>query len=226
MASVNSVDPLLLATQSMVFKIFFLVILVLVVKLVWKTYFPVLKGRFGEKLVADTLAELPEGYRVINDLMVRTNWGTTQIDHVVISSHGIFVIETKAYDGWIYGGETDAYWTQVIHRRKTRFYNPLRQNYAHVQAIKNILTRSKDIGYKNIDYYSIVVFTGECELKKSPPGVVYRQQLNDFILSKRSGHPISRIDANWILSLLLQANIQDKEAKSQHGESVRMRKAV
>ena len=226
MASVNSVDPLLLATQSMVFKVFFLVILVLVVKLLWKTYFPVLKGRFGEKLVADTLAELPEGHRVINDLMVRTNWGTTQIDHVVISPHGIFVIETKAYDGWICGSETDAYWTQVIHRRKTRFLNPLRQNYGHVQAVKNILTKSKDIGYKNIDYYSIVVFTGECELKKSPPGVMYRQQLNQFILSKRSGHPISRIDANWILSLLLQANIQDKETKSQHGENVRMRKAV
>jgi hypothetical protein len=199
---------------------------VLAVKLLWKTYFPVLKGRLGEKVVADTLAQLPEGYRIINDLIVRTDWGTTQIDHVVISPHGIFVIETKAYGGWIYGSETDAYWTQVIHRRKKTFYNPLRQNYGHVQALKAILAGSKDIGYKNIDYYSIVVFTREGELKKSPPGVIYRQQLNNFILNRKDGHPISRSDANWILSLLLSANIQDGETKRQHRESVRMKKAV
>jgi hypothetical protein len=93
MASMNPVSPLLLAAQPILLKVFLLVILVLVVKFLWKTYFPTLKGRFGEKLVAATLAELPEGYRVINDLMVRTERGTTQIDHVVISPHGIFVIE-------------------------------------------------------------------------------------------------------------------------------------
>ena len=50
-------------------SIILLVIVVLVVKLLWKAYYPTLKGRLGEKLVADTLAQLPEGYRVINDLM-------------------------------------------------------------------------------------------------------------------------------------------------------------
>jgi hypothetical protein len=80
----------------MLFKASLLIMVVLAVKLLWKTYFPVLKGRFGEKLVADTLAQLPPLYRVINDLMLRTDWGTTQIDHVVISPHGIFVIETKS----------------------------------------------------------------------------------------------------------------------------------
>ena len=128
-----------MATQSTFIKVFLLLIVVFAVKLLWKICFSILKGRLGEKLVADTLAELPEGYRVINDLMVRTDRGTTQIDHVVISPHGIFVIETKAYDGWIYGSETDTYWTQVVHRRKKRFYNPLRQNYGHVQALKTIL---------------------------------------------------------------------------------------
>jgi len=226
MASANPPNPLVLASQPMLFKVFLLVIAVLAVKLLWRTYFPVLRGRFGEKLVADTLAELPEDYRVINNLMVRTNWGTAQIDHVVICPHGIFVIETKTYNGWIFGSETDAYWTQVIHHRKKRFYNPLRQNNGHVQALKTILAGSKNTGYKNIVCYSIVVFSGECELKKSIPGVMYRQQLNAFILSKRSGHPMSRSDDSWILSVLLQANIRDRETKRQHRESVRMRKVV
>jgi restriction system protein len=28
-----------------------------------------------------------------------------QIDHVVVSPYGVFVIETKAMDGWIFGSE-------------------------------------------------------------------------------------------------------------------------
>ena len=30
--------------------------------------------------------------------------GTTQIDHILVSKYGIFVIETKNRKGWIFGG--------------------------------------------------------------------------------------------------------------------------
>ena len=65
------------------------------------------KGRIGEHRVAHILGKLPKDrYRLINNLLLRTSsGGTTQIDHVVISEYGIFVIETKFYKGWIYGGE-------------------------------------------------------------------------------------------------------------------------
>ena len=55
------------------------------------------KGRIGEHRVAHILDRLPKDrYRVINNLLLRTSSGnTTQIDHVVISEYGIFVIETK-----------------------------------------------------------------------------------------------------------------------------------
>jgi hypothetical protein len=45
---------------------------------------------------------------------------TTQIDHVVVSEYGVFVIETKNYTGWIVGDEKSDYWTQVIYKRKER----------------------------------------------------------------------------------------------------------
>ena len=72
------------------------------------------KGRIGEQRVAHILGRLPKDrYRIINNLLLRTSsGGTTQIDHVVISEYGIFVIETKFYKGWIYGGESSEYWTQ------------------------------------------------------------------------------------------------------------------
>ena len=83
------------------------------------------KGKVGEKRVASILARLPEAdYKVINDLLLSSNGYSTQIDHIIVSVYGIFVIETKFYQGWIYGGENSEYWTQNIHRNKYRLLNP------------------------------------------------------------------------------------------------------
>lgn len=84
----------------------------------------------------------------------------SQIDHVVISRYGIFVIETKNYRGWIFGSENAYEWTQVIFSNKYKLYNPIRQNLGHVKALKSHLTL-----YPQLDYYPIVVFTGGAKLK-------------------------------------------------------------
>ena len=44
-------------------------------------------------------------YFPLNNLTLPTKNGTTQIDHVIVSRHGIFVIESKNIDGWIFGDE-------------------------------------------------------------------------------------------------------------------------
>ena len=62
-----------------------------------------------------------------------------QIDHVVVSRKGIFVLETKNYTGWIFGNENSQNWTQVIYKRKEKFYNPIWQNFDHIQALKEFL---------------------------------------------------------------------------------------
>ena len=60
------------------------------------------KGAIGEKRVAHILKKLPEDrYIVINNLLIQNNGYTTQIDHIVVSVYGFFVIETKTYQGWI-----------------------------------------------------------------------------------------------------------------------------
>ena len=57
---------------------------------------PSRRGQTGENKVSRILAKLPEDkYKVINDLLLKTSHGTTQIDHIVLSEYGIFVIETK-----------------------------------------------------------------------------------------------------------------------------------
>ncbi len=68
------------------------------------------KGKVGEKVVAGKLDHLPEDqYRVLNNVTIPTPKGSSQIDHLVVSIYGIFVIETKNYNGWIYGGEHSEY---------------------------------------------------------------------------------------------------------------------
>jgi hypothetical protein len=74
------------------------------------------KGAMGEKRVARILEKLPEEeYSVINNLLLNNNGYTSQVDHVVVSVYGIFVIETKTYQGIISGGENSEHWTQNIY---------------------------------------------------------------------------------------------------------------
>lgn len=99
------------------------------------------KGKEGELHVHRTLAQLPSEYTVLDDVVLKTTRGTTQIDHVVVSKYGIFAIETKNYRGDIYGNDNRHQWTQIIvtdvtymkkwyktytYVTKNHFYNPVK----------------------------------------------------------------------------------------------------
>ena len=61
---------------------------------------PVVKGAFGEAIVSGLLSRLPKDqYTVLHNVMLKTERGTSQLDHVVVSLYGIFVIEVKNYAG-------------------------------------------------------------------------------------------------------------------------------
>lgn len=84
-------------------------------------FMPRIKGYFGEKSVSFFLTGLDETkYKILNNIMLKVGNKTTQIDHVVVSNYGIFVIETKNYKGWIIGDEYDEYWKQVIYKREAK----------------------------------------------------------------------------------------------------------
>lgn len=133
--------------------------------LVLKSSWPRIKGYMGETIVKMKLSSLDkEKYSVINNLVLENRGGntySTQIDHLVISTHGIFSIETKNYKGLIYGSEYSKKWTQNIHGNKNDFMNPVLQNYAHMQAVKSILSKY----YPNMRYFSIVAFSPDAKVK-------------------------------------------------------------
>jgi len=107
-------------------------------------------------------------YRLIKNVTLSVGGGTTQIDHLVVSPYGIFVIETKNITGWIFGRPSQPEWTQVFYRFKKRFQNPLVQNNRHVELIRDLL------GLDHDQVHNVVVFVGACTFKTPmPPEIVH-----------------------------------------------------
>lgn len=133
---------------------------------------PVVKGWIGEWVVnLQCRLFLPKSeYTMVPNVTIPDGLGgTTQIDHVVVSRYGVFVVETKNYKGWIFGGEHDPQWTQKIHGgHSQQFQNPLRQNFKHTETLAGVLGLSRD------KLVSCVAFMGDATLKtrdKLPPSV-------------------------------------------------------
>jgi restriction system protein len=120
------------------------------------------QGTIAKKLFLDGRT-----YIDVDNVTIPTSTGTTQIDHVIVSRYGVFVIETKNMDGWIFGSEKSPQWTQSMFGKKFRFQNPLHQNYRHTKALSDLL------GIPHDNFFSIVMFWGECEFKTPmPPNVM------------------------------------------------------
>ncbi|MEC2745716.1 nuclease-related domain-containing protein, partial [Bacillus cereus] len=92
--------------KVLIFELILIAVLI-PLNIVVKKHVPKWKGKAGEKLVKRILSKLDsQSYCVLHDVTVNTEYGdTTQIDHIVIAETGVFVIETKNYEGWIYGSE-------------------------------------------------------------------------------------------------------------------------
>lgn len=118
-------------------------------------------------------------YHVFNNVFLPNfDGGTTEIDHIIVSIYGIFVVETKNMNGWIYGKEKEPTWTQVFFSKKFPFQNPLRQNHKHIMTISEILKIPKD------KFHSIAFFIGDCKLKTKMPENVLSKSYTKYIKSK------------------------------------------
>ncbi len=200
--------------EEMIWIVVSLLLLIVLLKL----YFPKIKGFIGERRVTKQLKKLPaESYKVLNDLMIMNDNSSSQIDHLVLSPYGLFVIETKTFTGWIHGNERADQWTQTIYRSKTRFRNPVKQNWGHVLALMEFL----DIKDKNI-FVPIIVFAGDAELKnvKVKTDVIYDFELFQTIM-KYGNTLLSKEEIENIYTTLTDHNVTDKSLRKKHIKDVR-----
>ena len=124
----------------------------------------------GELLVRLELMRYYRDWMLLNDVLLPSGQGTTQIDHILVSPGGVFLIETKDMNGWVFGSPGQEQWTQSfaagrwsrrdgIKSKQFKFYNPLLQNEGHAKALIN--TRIVGCWWLR----PIVVFVGDAELK-------------------------------------------------------------
>lgn len=185
----------------------FLIVFILgILFLTIKYYTPKIKGYIGERRVSETLKRLnSKEYIVLNNIELKIKGSTSQIDHIIVSDYGIFVIETKNYKGWILGYEKDRYWTQAIYKYRRKFYNPVLQNQGHIYALKHILKN-----YPFLRYYSIVAFTKRATLKtKTYTDVVYTHKLVKTIKKYDSAY-INERTKNEIVATILNARTNNR----------------
>ena len=188
-----------------------LFILFVVASVVFRILQPRIKGYLGEKSVATILSLLPsDKYKIINDLLIEVDGRTIQIDHLVVSIYGIFVIETKNYKGRITGSDNSDYWTKNMFGNKYTFYNPIRQNKSHVLAL------SKQLGFSLNKFIPIIVFSNGAELKvNTTHNVIYTTQINR-VIKEYSEIKFSETDIQKLYDKISLLNIVSPEVRKQH----------
>lgn len=193
--------------------------LVVLILFILSTFFIVqIRGWIGENAVRRRIRKLPqEDYRVINNVLLPYKNGTTQIDHVVVSKYGIFVLETKYMKGKIYGNEKGHDWQKYSHGRCVNFRNPFHQNYGHIMGLKSLCGREQS------DFISMVIFVGSPKLKVETKNPLYDE--NDFvdaILSKRS-QVLTEQDVISVENLIRSANVDSVRNRKAHKEAIKKR---
>ena len=185
------------------------------------------KGVLGETVINVAMwlkLEKDLYHRLNNITLPLANGGSTQIDHVIVSKYGIFVIETKNYKGWIFGNEAQRQWTQAFpNGSKYKFQNPLRQNYLHIKTLAELL--DLEMSY----FHSMIAFIGECELKtrdELPEHVLtsgmvsYIKRKQDEILTENEVKSIveqiesNRFSKSWRTNREHKAYLKDKHSLS------------
>ncbi len=118
--------------------------------------------------------------------------GLTHIDHAILTSSGILCIQTKHYNGIVFGGADEPQWTNVdgVHRRK--FLNPLIQNEGRKKALQKVVP--------NVPVANLVVFTGAIQFTTPlEDNVIHVRDLNSYIAKFVFGPcEINDWDAVWL----------------------------
>jgi len=134
-------------------------------------------GRRTRKIAAALLDA--KTYHQMHDLILETKDGTVQIDHVIVSPFGVFVIETMDMGGTIFGKTFDPDWTQTFKGETIKFPNPLKPNYDRKLALNGVLGIGAD------KLFSIIAFTGNSAFEIAmPDNVAQGKDFVNYIKSK------------------------------------------
>ncbi len=150
-----------------------------------------LAGEEGEKIVSSMCERICKDYDggLFNSFCFCDSRGySSEIDHIVITRGGIFVIETKNWSGIIKGNPNEETWMQIKPNRdqQKKVKNPILQNEKHIQ---HLMHRFQSNPPKRI---SRVVFSGSVTLDVKNNRLFTTESANQFIRKRTEEAPYSR----------------------------------
>ncbi len=201
---------------------FYPIILVIMVAAYGIYSLPEVKGLVGEIAVKFALLFLPDDeYIIMHDIYIPAYDGLyTQIDHLIVASCGIIVIETKNYSGKLSGSSRKKYWMAYRDGEYHKVYNPIRQNSYHIKMLKENCPKIEDE-----KIFSIICLSFGAKVKidtKTP--IVGPLGLKKIItaLNSRSHKHFAKI--NVIANMINEITIDKKIASGRHRKMLALRK--
>ena len=192
-----------------------ILLVITILSMLMKFLYPKFRGFTGEFYVKLKLKKLSKNeYIILNDIMLEDKNGTHQIDHLIISKYGIFVIETKNYHGLITGDEYKDSWIQHLGKKKYVFKNPIHQNYGHIKTLEGILQLDNSI------FISIVCFSNQAKMRVNNKSIVV--QLNYLLRTIKSFDKIILDkDIYLIANNIIDLNITTKRERRKHIKNIK-----
>jgi hypothetical protein len=200
----------------------------------WLTL-PSTKGTIGEYFVKKQLEKLAKKYQGLSfhNLMLGTGDQSTQLDNLLITSKAVYVIEVKNYAGRVYGGQYQDQWYQTIrydnkrrgrggrtytktHIAKNAFFNPIKQNLIHVNAIKQSIQ-----SVQSLPLFNVVVFMNRTnitnvEMKDDTAYVINRRHLRRLVKQKEKELNTQSVDLARIQDEFTKKNTFSKANLKKH----------
>lgn len=154
-------------------------------------------------------------YYIFKDVTLYTENGSIQIDNVIVSKCGVFVVNKKNMKGCIFGNKYQKIWTQKTCDFRYKFKSPLCQNQENIETLQTVLGLDKQY------IYSLVVFLGGSTFKtKMPDNIVHDEGYIRFIKSKKLS-AISESCVNEILKIIERSQLVPSfNTRSKHVEYV------
>jgi hypothetical protein len=200
----------------------------------WLTL-PSTKGMIGEYFVKKLLEKLAKKYQGLSfhNLMLGTGDQSTQLDNLLITSKAVYVIEVKNYAGRVYGGQYQDQWYQTIrydnkrrgrggrtytktHIAKNAFFNPIKQNLIHVNAIKQSIQSVQPLPLLNVVVFMNRGNITNVEMKDDTSYVINRKHLSRLVKQKEKELKAQPIDLAIIQDEFTKKNTFSKENLKKH----------
>ena len=160
-----------------------------------------------ENHVANSLETLPSNYYVLNNVGIKDNMGRSEIDSLVVSKNGIWIVEVKSHIGSIYGEEEDNVWDyERANGQDDEIENPLKQSYRQMKILKNIFD---DKGIDVFVKYCVVFPSASAVCVNSDKVYTSLDRLKQDILLGSN----KKISTNELIKILGVFGIQDDSLK-------------